>query len=281
MHLALRRRAWWQDPLTRGATVAGCVGLLLAALAALPGGRGLVETIVVHVPGGGLLRDGQKFVVLWVLLLAVATAVVVDRAVERGLPRLPLVLAALWPVATLPSLAWGHAGAWGSVHYPPEVRTVSDRLAASEEAVAVFPWSTYRRHEWNDDRVVLDPWNRLLPQRVVSDDRLALRERTVAGEDPAAGRVTRSLADDGDTLAVLRSLGVRWVVVQLDQPAPPGTVPDLSGTQSSTVGDLAVHDLGPVTTSQPPPDRLRALGLLGTGLAVVGSIALALRSRRG
>ncbi|MGN7249197.1 hypothetical protein ACTHQ1_15900 [Janibacter anophelis] len=279
--LALRRRAWWQDPLTRGATVAGCLGLLVAGLAALPGGRGLVETIVVHVPGGGLLRDGQKFVVLWVLLLAVATAVVVDRAVERGLPRLPLVLAALWPVATLPSLAWGHAGAWGSVDYPPEVRTVSDRLAASEEAVAVFPWSTYRRHEWNDDRVVLDPWNRLLPQRVVSDDRLALRERTVAGEDPAAERVTRSLADDGDTVEVLRSLGVRWVVVQLDQPAPPGTVPDLSGTPSRTDGDLAVHDLGPVTTSQAPPDPLRALGLLGTGLAVVGSSVLALRVRRG
>lgn len=278
--LAVGRRSWWSEPRERAATAAGVIGLLVAALAAVPGGPGLLEAVVTHVPGGGLLRDAQKFTALWVLLLAVATAVVVDRLVERKAPVVPMLLAVAWPVATLPSLAWGHAGAWGSVDYPQDVRTVTQQLADSGDPVAVFPWSTYRRYAWNDDRVVLDPWNRLLPQPVVSDDRLPLRDGTVAGEDPAAARVTRSLDEGGDTVAVLRSLGVRWVVVQRDQPAPAGSVPDLSGTPTTTVGDLEVHDLGPSTQSAPPPDRLRALGLLGTAGAVLLSAVVLLRHRR-
>jgi hypothetical protein len=211
------------------------------------------------------------------LLLAVATAVVVDRSVERRAPVLPILLAVAWPLATLPSLAWGHAGAWGSVDYPQDVRAVAQQLADSDDPVAVFPWSTYRRYAWNADRVVLDPWNRLLPQPVLSDDRLPLRQGTVAGEDPAAARVTRSLDEGGDTVAVLRSLGVRWVLVQRDQPAPDGTVPDLSGTPTTTVGDLELHDLGPSSISTPPPDRLRGLGLLGTAGAVLLCVVALLR----
>ena len=144
-------------------------GLGLGAIAALPGGHGLLTWVVTSVPGAGLLRDGQKFAVLWVLLLTVATAVVVDRLHERRLPVVALVVAVVWPVATLPTLAWGHSGTWGSVDYPDDVRAVAADLRAEGEPVAVFPWSTYRRYAWADDRVVLDPWNRLLPQPVVAD----------------------------------------------------------------------------------------------------------------
>lgn len=278
--LAVPRRTWWADPVARGATAAGVIGLLLAALAAIPGGRGLLELIVVQVPGGGLLRDGQKFVALWVLLLTVATATVVDRYVAGRRPGLSMVVAILWPVATLPSLAWGHASAWGSVEYPQDVRTVAHELSRSGDPIAVFPWSTYRRYDWNGDRVVLDPWNRLLPQDVLSDDRLPLREGIVRGEDDAADQVTTVLAEGGDTVEVLRSLGVRWVLVQEDQPAPAGTMPDLAGIPSATVGDLQVHDLGPSTLSTPPRDAWRALGLVGTLGAVVLSIVLLAGCRR-
>lgn len=278
--VAGRGPGWWRDPRTRGASIAGLVGLAVAALAALPGGRTLLEWVVTTVPGGGLLRDGQKFAVLWVLLLTLASAVVVDRLRERGLPGVVTVVAVLWPVATLPSLAWGHSGAWGSVDYPDDVLTVSRQLSESGDPVAVFPWSTYRRYAWDGDRVVLDPWNRLLPQEVVADDRLPLRDRIVAGESPAASAVASALAEGRDVTDVLRRHGVRWVLVATDQPAPEGSVPDLTGTPSRTVGDLEVHDLGPVTTSQAPADPARWLGLAGTAAAVIGALALALLARR-
>ena len=279
---AVRTRRWWRDPVTRAASAAGVAGLGLGAIAALPGGHGLLTWVVTSVPGAGLLRDGQKFAVLWVLLLTVATAVVVDRLHERRLPVVALVVAVVWPVATLPTLAWGHSGTWGSVDYPDDVRAVAADLRAEGEPVAVFPWSTYRRYAWADDRVVLDPWNRLLPQTVVGDDRLSLRQgESVAGEDPTAAAVTTALAEGGDVTDLLRRHGVRWVVVATDQPAPAGSVPELSGTSSRRVGDLVVHDLGPVTTSQAPPSSARWLGLAGTGAAVVGALLLLLGTRRG
>ena len=279
--LALRRPSWWADPAGRGATAAGVLGLVLAALASLPGGHRLLEWLVTQVPGGGLVRDGQKFAALWVLLLVLASARVVDRLGERGLPASVTLVALLWPVATLPSLAWGHAGAWGSVDYPRDVLAVAQEVGAAGDPVAIFPWSTYRRYDWNGDRVVLDPWNRLLPQRVLSDDRLPLRDREVAGEDPAGTTISRSLATNDATVGLLRSLGVRWVIVQSDQPAPQGSLPDLTGIPGRRVGDLHVHDLGQAAAERAPQDRWRALGLVGTGAAVAGSVALLVRARRG
>lgn len=279
--LALRRRDWWQDPVSRGATLAGGVGLVVAAIGALPGGRELVETLITSVPGAGLLRDGQKFAALWVLLLAVALARVVDRLRADRVPSVLLAVAVAWPVATLPTLAWGHAGAWGSVAWPDEVETVSGRLAASGDPVAVFPWSTYRQYGWNGDRVVLDPWNRLLPQEVVSDDRLPLRgEEPVAGEDPTARAVSEALAKGDDVTDVLRQHGVRWVLVQTDQPAPDGSLPALPGEPEVVAGDLEVHDLGEPEYSSPVGDTWRGLGLAGTTGAVLLSLILWRRERR-
>ncbi len=280
--LALRRRAWWRDAACVGASATGALGLLLAGLAALPGGEWVLESLIDTVPGAGLLRDGQKFVALWVLLLAVATARVVDELVERGLPRVLLVAATVWPLATLPTLAWGHGGAWGSVAWPGEVRSVAARLSAAGDPVAVFPWSTYRRYDWNGDRVVLDPWNRLLPQRVLSDDRLPLRDGTVAGEDPQAARVSSALASGGDVPSVLRDLGVRYVIVQTGQPQPEGSLPDLAGEERTRVGELLVYDLGEVDAPARGPSATSAVGLAGTAAAVLlGALLWGRRRLRG
>lgn len=278
--LSLRRREWWRDPVTRGATLAGAVGLGIAAVGAVPGGRGLLEALITTVPGAGLLRDGQKFAALWVLLVAVALAAVVDHLRTERVPPVLLVVAIAWPVATLPTLAWGHVGTWGSTHWPDEVESVATGLADSGDPVAVFPWATYRQYAWNERRVVLDPWNRLLPQPVVTDDRLPLRgEEPVAGEDPVGSEVTEALAKGEDVTEVLQRHGVRWVLVQTDQPAPEGSVPELPGDPARVVGDLEVHDLGRSTTTA-PEDPSRGLGLLGTGTAVLLSLGLCWRARR-
>lgn len=278
--VAVRQRSWWGDPLSRGATLAGAVGLLVAAAGALPGSRELLEVLITTVPGGGLLRDGQKFAALWVLLLVLAAATVVDRMRAERVPAVITVVAVIWPIATLPTLAWGHLGAWGSVDWPTEYGSVTERLSATPEPVAVLPWSTYRRYGWNEDRVVLDPWNRFLPQRVVSDDRLALRgEDPVAGEDPAAAAVAGAVSSGADVIPVLRDAGVRWVVVDTTQPDPEGSVPDFDGPAVLTAGTLEVHDLGPAPTPAGVPPS-RAAGLVFTGAAVLLSLGLLLLRRR-
>jgi hypothetical protein len=99
----------WPPGAAVGLLAAAGVGLVLAAAPALPGLRSLAELVVTQVPGGGLIRDSQRYVAP----LALAEAVCFGLGVERVLPALPprwvrpaaagLVAA---PVLLLPALAW-------------------------------------------------------------------------------------------------------------------------------------------------------------------------------
>ncbi len=105
----------WPPGAAVGLLVAAGAGLVLAAAPALPGLRELAELVVTQLPGGGLIRDSQKFVAP----LALAEAVCFGLGVERALPALPprwarpaaagLVAA---PVLLLPALAWGRPAGW-------------------------------------------------------------------------------------------------------------------------------------------------------------------------
>ena len=79
---------------------------------------------------------------------------------------------------------------------------------------------------------------------------------------------------------VLEREGVRWVIVQTDQPTPAKSMPDLPGEPVLVAGDLEVHDLGPTTATTTSPDPVTAAGLAGTLMAVLVSAGLVVRSRR-
>lgn len=286
-----RSGRWRADAAARGITVAGTLGLLLAGASALPGGDAAVTWVVTHVPGGGLLRDSQKFVALWVLLLAVAAGATAEQVVpwlrRRAAPVLPATLlgslSAALLVVTLPGPAWGAGGRWEAVSYPDAVDTVARRLDASPPgAVAVFPWTLYRRYDWNGDRVVLDPWQRLTSRRVLVNDDLPLSDRLVRGESRDAARVAAALRGRQDVPALLRRLGVRYVIVQTDQPRGPG-VPDLSGRRPVLrEAGLALYDLGavPAQRAEPSVPLTRWTGWAAGGCAVLLAAGWWLADRR-
>jgi hypothetical protein len=70
----------------RGPAVAlfalGGFGLLLACAGTVPGSRDALAAIVAHVPGGGVLRDGQKWAAWWLLALAVGAGAGAARLVD-------------------------------------------------------------------------------------------------------------------------------------------------------------------------------------------------------
>jgi hypothetical protein len=201
-----------------GLLVAAGVGLLVAAAPALPGFRGLVELVVTQVPGGGLIRDSQKFVAP----LALAEAVCFGLGVERVVPALParwarpaaagLVAA---PVLLLPALAWGGAGRLAAVDYPPAFAEARETMAADPVpgAVLVLPWHLYRPYPWNDDRVVLDPAQRWFTRRAVGNDDLELVGLTVPGEDPYGSRLGPLVRGSAPLVPALPGAGVRYVLV--------------------------------------------------------------------
>ncbi len=189
------------------------IGFVLAMLGVIPITADLLGWWVSHVPGGGMLRDGQKFVAPYAVLVVVASALGVERAVARltrPRARMVLVAAALMWVVALPDLAVGAAGALRPVRYPADWDRVAALVTDSPGEVLVLPMSEYRRYPWNADRTVIDPAPRYLPVDVVTDDTLVVGDIVVEGESPRAEQIRRLIAD-GEPIA---DTGIRWVLVE-------------------------------------------------------------------
>jgi hypothetical protein len=208
----------WPPGVAVGLLVAAGAGLVLAAAPALPGLRDLAEVVVARLPGGGLIRDSQKFVAP----LALAEAVCFGLGVERVLPALPVRWArpaaaglVVAPVLLLPALAWGAAGRLAAVDYPPAFAEARAAMAADPVpgAVLVLPWHLYQPYAWNGDRVVLDPARRWFTRRAVGNDDLELVGLTVPGEDPYATRLGPPVRGSAPLAPALPGAGVRYVLV--------------------------------------------------------------------
>lgn len=285
--LAWRSQGWRRDPAYGGLAVAGVVGLGLGMLGAAPGGTDLLAWLGSTVPGGGLLRDGQKFVALWVLLLAVGSGVAAERiwaAFPSGAVLARGVLAAVPPLlgmVALPGLAWGASGVWRSVGYPAIMTEVAARVDADGGTLAVLPWQTYRRYAWNHDTVVLDPWSRLVRGRVLSSDDLPVSGQVVTGEDPRAAAIARAVRGSGPLDPVLRGQGATHVVIQTDQPGAAAQAARVGGVVVARGTGLELRLLGPRVIAGPAP-WWRWVGLLAGLASVVGAVSyLTTRIRSG
>ncbi len=194
----------------------GAVGLVVALVAVWPAALSPLAAL----PGGGLLRDGSRQLGLWVLAVAVGAGWGAVWLRERALPALTPWLVAALPVAVLPALGWGLAGALHPVAYPADVLAGRALLDAQARpgSVAVLPFQTYRRYPWNGGRPSLTPWPRLLDRRVVAASDLTVSTPegrvTVAGEDGYAQEVAAALAGPQPATALGR-IGVGWVVVDV------------------------------------------------------------------
>lgn len=247
-----------------GLSVAGLVWAILTAVPTAASAAAAVESL----PGGGLLRDAQKWLAPWVILLAVAAGLGLGRVREhmRGSdawwPGTLLLL--LVPVLLLPDLAFGAWGRLAPAAYPVEWDEVRAVLAASDEQgdVVSLPWSAFRSYDWNEGRTVLDPAPRYMPRTVVTDSRLLVQDGAellvVESDDPRSSAVGDALRAP-DAPQALRELGIGWVLWQKDQPGTPGhpaVPPGELTTGSSPALDspgLALYRLaGPVEEPGPP-----------------------------
>ncbi|MEJ3742223.1 hypothetical protein WEI85_02835 [Actinomycetes bacterium KLBMP 9797] len=257
------RRRWPAGFATRLAVVA-----LVAFVLALAGTRPaapLLEWLVAQVPGTGLLRDGQKLLIPYAMLLALCAALGAERLNRRAV----LVGAALLPLVVLPDLAYGGAGRLRPVEYPRDWAIVADRIGEAPGVVLSLPFHTYRAYPWNGRRTALDPAPRYLPAPVLVDDTLVVGGTAVAGESGPAGEARQRLAAGAPVP------GVRWVLVQRDAG---GAVPDgaLTGLHLVYAGpSLTLYenpDPGPPALPSPPwplPLAGHALfGLLAAAAAV-------------
>lgn len=198
-------------PWARGITILGAFGVLLAALPTLPGGAELLGWTVSHVPGGGLLRDSQKWVAWWALPMSIGIAHAVAR--HKGL----IVAALLVPLALVPDFAFGVWGRLHTAHYPADWATVTHILATDPRPgdVVTQPFGAFRQFDWNGHTTQLDPAPRHLPRPTVVDDTLYVNDTAIPGEDPRAAAIRAG--------RTLNELGIGWVLVERGTPGPTDT----------------------------------------------------------
>lgn len=279
-------------------SAAGLAWALATTVTPIPGPVVRLEAL----PGGGLLRDAQKWLAPWVVLLSLAAGAGLGRIRERARgtdgDRPVAVLLLAVPLLLLPDAAFGAMGRIEPVTYPEgweQVRTAL-RQAPDPGDVVSLPWSGFRAYSWNEDRPVLDPAPRYLPRSVVVDSRLLVAEPdglvVIPSDDARSATVAEALLAP-DVPRALRDLGVGWVLWQEGQPATPGfpaEPPGWVGTSGPPVVDSPGLDLyrldGAVRPVNQPPVRL-ALGWIAWLLAIAGVIggiarrALRATARRG
>lgn len=294
---ALRIRAWRRSPAYGGLGAAAAASLVAVGCTGFDLGQRILEALIGGVPGAGLLRDSQKFLAVWVLFVAVCAGLLAQKTLSAarsvGMQRFGALglagLVTVWPVIVLPGLAWGASGRWSAVDYPASFVQMRERVSVLPAGgVAVFPWAAYRRYGFNEDRVLLDPWQRLLERPVLASDDLPLTTGVVRGEDSKSAVVGDALRTGGDVRGALLQAGVRYVLVQTDQPVTPqSALPSaVGGSVISTSGNLRLLDLGAETAGSLVDSPIWAYsGLAGSASAVllvstIGSRLTADRYRR-
>jgi hypothetical protein len=247
------------------------VGLLIACAPALPGGAAVMRAVTGHVPGGGLLRDSQK----WILPLVALEAWLIGAATDRlarhartvaGLGFAIVLLALSAPLLLLPDAAATLKPTLSPVRYPADWQPVI--AAARGGDAVVLPFQAYRRFGWTRGLSTLDPAPRLLHTPVIASDQLAVSGHLLAGEDPRAARIA-ALLTETDWVAALAKAGVHWVVVEGQTP---GTVPDLTGLVPVHVGDQVSLYRVPDAVASPHPSDARIGLVVGADLAVAGTV---------
>jgi hypothetical protein len=245
----------------RRITILGAAGVFVATLPTLPGGRELLAWTVANVPGGGLLRDSQKWVAWWALPLALGVAKAVERVNRKAIVAAAVVI----PLVAMPDFAFA---AWGRLHtaqYPADWYAVRDILATDSRKgdVVTQPFGAFRQFGWNRDRTQLDPAPRFLPRPTVIDDTLYVNGRPLEGEDPRAKAIR-----DGEPL---NELGIGWVLVERGTPGQT-TTDGLEPVYRGQWLDL-YRVVGPVAD---PPDGPPATPIILAFVAAGGMILFSL-----
>ena len=255
------------------------VGLVLACAGTVPGLRDVLESVVTAVPGGGLLRDGQKWAAWPALALALGAGLGVRALHPVPAGRALAAVALLLPLVAVPDLVWGVGGRLQPVAVPADWAQARALLEAGDDPgdVLVLPFAAIRSFDWNDDRPQLDPAPRWLPRTAVVDDTLVVGGTAVEGEDTRAAQVG-ALAGDP---AALAAAGVGWVLVEHGTPGPsvPAAVSRLPRVLHGPALDLYRV---PGAVAAPAPGTARAVAVVAAHLlagVVVGAAGLSFAVR--
>ncbi len=282
---------WWRQDrvVVERLVVLAAIGIVVACAGWWA--PGLLKVLVETLPGGGLLRDGTRFLVLAIPLFAAAlghgAVAVVERFPRPTTARFVAALVVLLPIASLPDLVNGVTGRVQAAQYPDEWADMRQAISDSpvQGDLLVLPFSSYRAPAWNDGRPVLDPAGRYFDRTTVVNDDLLVGGVTIRGEDPRAGEMFEVLAAGRVDPAALRQVGIGLVLVDTKAPEAVGALAAVSRLRLvSGQGDLLLFSAGDAVADQPSTAErwimIVAWSLAGATLVGAAGAAVYRGSRR-
>ncbi|GAA3534816.1 hypothetical protein GCM10022234_34550 [Aeromicrobium panaciterrae] len=274
---------WRDDRRSFGVLVsAGAVGVAMALAGWLA--PDVIERIVRDVPGGGLVRDGTRWLALVVPLQAVAFGAGVGALLHRARPwSAPIaVLGVMLPLAALPDLAWGVAGRLEPVTYPAAWSNARAAIQDSDVGgdILVLPFSSYRQPDWNHDTPVFDPAGRFFDRTTITNDELDVSGTTIKGEDPRA-RLIKDVLGGANVLGELPNQHIGIIVVDTEAPGADEALSLVEGADELDVNDdgLRVFTLpGAASAATSEGHRsIMASAWILAGLTLLGGVVAAFR----
>jgi hypothetical protein len=241
--------------------VLGVLALFAAALTTSSAGQAVGRLLVEAVPGAGLIRDGQKLLLPFVVVAVLSAGAAADRLLLSAstragtvAPTLAVILVAV-PIVTLPDATTATWRTVRPVAYPAELGVIADIVDGTPQTLVSLPWEPYRVYRWGQPLAVFDPASRWLDVDVVTSDRLRVGSVVLEGESPRSATVARALAADHLSGRLLADIGVRWILVQRDgvgRALGPG---DIEGVVTRLAGPefVLLETTGPWARSPAPP----------------------------
>ncbi len=282
----------WGRGARRGLAAAAIAGVVVAVAPRTPGLHAAVVWLVRTAPGGGLLRDSQKFAIPLALLEAVTFGFGVQallarlRSNGRAARALAMALAVL-PVAMAPTLAWGAGGRLHPASYPASWASV-ERVTSNDPhsgGILVLPWHAYVAFGWNHGQTVHQPAPEYFDRPTLVATSLEFGNATLPGEDPWAAEAEPFVTGGGPLGPDLSRLGIRYVLLFKEGDWRPllSRVAGLHRVLDTPHLSLYEGNAAPHVPSFPtPPAAVVVAGdLVALTVVVIAAGALARSRRRG
>jgi hypothetical protein len=245
----------WRRP----AVAVAVLGLGLAVASGVPGVRSAWD-LLVDLPVGAPLREGQRFLVLWLVVALPAAAHGADRLARRVAPAAATTATALPLVAGLVLAAPAALGAEGAFEPRPLPASWTRAAEVVDErpgTTLVLPWHLYYTAAIADGRNILNPGPDLLGGDTISsyDPGIGGGQEQLDTRWEEADRILAGYRRGEPGAERLAALGVRWVFLpkEYDWPLAGDAIAEDPGLRPVPVGEgLLLYEVrgwaGPLRT---------------------------------
>ena len=199
--------------------LSGILGIFLAMGDQGPTGTAF-RFAYIHVPFFAVMREPQKFLMLWAMVLALGFAMGIDglkQAMKDGnVQKLVFTVILALPIIYQPLMFWGLSGQVQTSHYPKSWYSVRSMVNDRQGALLALPWHMYLAFPFTGHRVIANPASQFFGGNVIVGGNVELPNIFTTSTSERQAYLDYILPRGGEMTdfgALLAPLGVQYVAL--------------------------------------------------------------------